>query len=187
MKHVLLSIVALSLFSVSCIAQDGFFISKEREASQIIIPEIPKNLEFAGERVPIENYDTRESLEEDLMVTMYLHSRTMTTLRRTKRYFDIIEPMLKEAGIPEDFKYLAMAESSLAQEAYSPAKAAGIWQIMSTTGKEGGLEVNSTVDERYHVEKATKVAIKYLKTAKAKFGNWTMAAASYNAGMAGVS
>ncbi|MFI3262469.1 MAG: lytic transglycosylase domain-containing protein [Rikenellaceae bacterium] len=187
MKFVFLLALSLTLFSTSCIGQENNFMSNERMASPVIIPEIPQDLDFAGERVPIENYDTRESLEEDIMVTMYLHSRTMTSLRSSKRYFSIIEPMLKEAGIPDDFKYLAVAESSLNPEAYSPAKAAGLWQIMATTGRENGLEVNSTVDERYHIEKATKVAIKYLKTAKAKFGNWAMAAASYNVGMAGVS
>lgn len=183
------SFIALSF---SCKAQQSTDYNDNNtinstEISKVVIPTLPRSLSFADEPVPIENYDTRESLEQDIMVSMYMHSRTMTTLRSAKRYFNIIEPILKESGIPMDFKYLAVAESNLNPEAYSPAKAAGLWQILPTTATEAGLEVNATVDERYDVEKSTRVAIKYLKTAYNKFGNWTMAAASYNAGMAGVS
>lgn len=153
----------------------------------VVIPNIPDRLDFAGEKVPLDNYDTMESLEEDMSVTMYMHSRTLKTLRSAKRYFSVVEPILKEMGIPEDFKYLAMAESGLNPEAYSSAKAAGLWQILSTTGKEYGLEVGTTVDERYDIEKSTRAACKYLKKAYEKFGSWTLAAASYNAGMSGVS
>lgn len=156
------------------------------KVSNVVAPAIPIKLIFAGEKVPLENYDTRESLAEDLSVTMYMHSRTMNSMRNTKRYFAMIEPLLEQAQIPADFKYLAIAESNLNPEAYSYAKAAGLWQILATTGKEHGLEINSTVDERYNVEKSTAVAIKYLKRAKKRFGSWTMAAASYNVGMAGL-
>lgn len=184
MKNILLSLIFTSIV-LSC---NGQYSSQLMGGvSPVVVPTLPKTLDFAGEEVPLANYDVRESLEEDLMVTMYMHSRSMTTLRSTKRYFEIIVPMLKEAGIPEDFKYLAMAESNLNPEAISSAKAGGLWQIMPTTGKEGGLEVNSYVDERYNIEKATKVAIKYFKTAYAKFGSWTLVAASYNVGIAGVS
>lgn len=176
--------------SLSCAAQDNSNSSYEISdigVSKVVVPPLPKHLDFAGERVPLENHDTRESMEEDLMVTMYMHSRTMTTLRNTKRYFAIIEPILEKNGIPADFKYLAMAESSLNPEAHSPAKAAGLWQILASTATPYGLEVNGDVDERYHIEKSTEIACKYLKQAYEKFGSWTMAAASYNVGQAGVS
>ena len=157
------------------------------EVASVIIPPIPGKLSFASENVPLDYYDTRESLEEDLAVTMYMHSKTLKTLRATKRYFPVIEPILEKYGVPADFKYLAVAESGLDPEAYSPAKAAGLWQILATTGKEYGLEVGTGVDERYDVEKSTIAACKYLKKAYERFGSWTLAAASYNAGMAGIS
>lgn len=187
MKQIIITFSALLITTTSCLSQENTFVSKERMASNVVIPEIPASLSFANEDVPLTNYDTRESLEEDMMVTMYMHSRTMAALRNTRRYFAMIEPIIKEAGVPDDFKYLAIAESSLNPEAYSSAKAAGLWQILATTGSENGLEINATVDERYHIEKSTRVAMKYLKNAKSRFGNWTMAAASYNAGVAGVS
>jgi len=106
--------------------------------------------------------------------------------KRATKYFPVIEPILKKHGIPDDFKYLAVIESGLTN-AVSPAGAKGVWQIMPKTGREFGLEVNNNVDERYNLELATEVACDYLKTAKEKLGSWTLAAASYNAGMAGVS
>ena len=106
--------------------------------------------------------------------------------KRAQKYFPIIEPILEKNGVPSDFKYLAVIESGLTN-AVSPAGARGFWQIMKTTGRENGLEVNTNVDERYNLELATEVACKYLKEAKEKFGSWTLAAASYNAGKAGIS
>lgn len=147
--------------------------------------EIPVSLSFAGELVPLSNYDTRESLEREVLVTSFMHSRTMIALLSTQRYFPIIEPILKKNGIPEDFKYLCMAESGLNPNVASGAGAAGLWQIMPAVGKSYGLEV-SDVDERYHIEKATEVACKYLNEAYKKLGSWTLAAASYNLGMTGV-
>ncbi len=147
---------------------------------------MPDNLNFSGELVPISNPDIRERMDRELLVNTYWQSNGLLLFKRANKYFPIIEPILKEQGVPEDFKYLAVIESSLTQ-AVSPARATGFWQILKGTAKEYGLEVNQNVDERYHIEKSTEVACKYLKSAKEKFGSWTLAAAAYNAGRAGVS
>ncbi len=121
------------------------------------------------------------------MVNTYWQSQTVLFIKRSKRYFPIIEPILKAQGVPDDFKYLAVIESSLMPRSISPAGAAGIWQFMPATAKEYGLEVNSEVDERYNVEKATVAACKYLKRSYADYNNWSLVAASYNAGKRGIS
>ncbi len=146
---------------------------------------MPDNLNFAGELVPIANPDIRERMDRELLVNTYWQSNGLLLFKRANKYFPIIEPILKEQGVPDDFKYLAVIESSLTQ-AVSPAHATGFWQILKGTAKEYGLEVNQNVDERYHIEKSTEVACKYLKSAKEKFGSWTLAAAAYNAGRAGI-
>ncbi|WP_111709514.1 lytic transglycosylase domain-containing protein [Lutibacter citreus] len=156
------------------------------ETYQIKALKIPANLKFAGELVPIEKSDIKERIDRELLVNTYWQSNGLLLLKRANKYFPIIEPILAKNGVPNDFKYLAVIESGL-QNVTSPAGARGFWQIMSSTAKENGLEVNSNVDERYNLEKATEVACKYLKAAKDKFGNWTMAAAAYNAGNAGMS
>lgn len=155
--------------------------------AQVRVPVLPATLEFAGERVPLENFDTRESLIRELLVTCNMHSRTMLTLLNAERYVSIIKPMLKEMGVPEDFVYLCMAESGLDPNAVSTAKAAGLWQLMPATGKAGGLEVNGEVDERYDIQRSTRVALNHLLKSKARFGTWTLAAAAYNLGDGGVS
>lgn len=146
---------------------------------------MPENLNFSGELVPIENPDIRERMDRELLVNTYWQSNGLLLFKRAHKYFPIIEPILKEQGVPDDFKYLAVIESGLTQ-AVSPAKATGFWQILSSTAKEYGLEVNGNVDERYHIEKSTEVACHYLKKAKDRFGSWTLAAASYNAGQYGI-
>lgn len=148
--------------------------------------DIPDSAFFAGERVPLERFDVREALDRELIVNSYFHSQTIRFLKLAPRYFQIIEPILNEEGIPDDFKYLAVAESGLDPRAESPANAIGFWQFLSGTARDYGLEVNSEVDERFHVEKATRAACDYMKDAYQKYGNWTMVAASFNAGMRGV-
>lgn len=147
---------------------------------------LPAELNFAGEVVPLADLDVRERYDRELMVNTYWQSQTLLFFKRANRWFPFIEPVLKEEGVPEDFKYLALIESGL-MNVVSPAGAAGFWQIMETTGKELGLEVNRHVDERYHVEKATRAACKFLKDAYRLYGSWTLAAASYNMGRAGLS
>lgn len=147
---------------------------------------IPEDLNFANETVPLEDPDIYERMDRELLVNTYWQSNGLLLFKRASKYFPIIEPILKKYGVPDDFKYLAIAESGLTN-AVSPAGARGVWQIMKATGKEHGLEINDNVDERYHLEKATEVACKYLLEAKEKFGSWTLAAAAYNAGMSGIS
>lgn len=151
------------------------------EHYKIFSPVIPETLDFGGEPVPVENFDVREALDKELLKTMYWHSETFLYIKRANRFFPIIEPILAKHGIPDDFKYLALAESGL-QNAVSPANAVGYWQFLRATGKEFGLEINSEVDERYHIEKSTNAACLYLKNAYRKYRSWALVAASYNMG-----
>ena len=147
---------------------------------------IPDTVTFAGEPVPMDRFDIRESLDRELLVNSYFHSQTLRFLKMAPRYFAIIEPILEEKGVPADFKYLAVAESGFNPKAVSPARAVGLWQFLAGTAQEYGLEVNSEVDERYHIEKSTYAACNYLLKAYGRYGSWSMVAASYNGGMAGV-
>lgn len=144
---------------------------------------LPEVVTFAGERVPLENFDTRESLERELLVSAYRHSSTILIIKKANRYLPVIEKILAKNGIPDDFKYLAAAESEYSNM-ISPAGATGFWQIMPATGREQGMEINSVVDERYHIEKSTQFACDYFRRSYEKYGNWTLAAASYNGGRA---
>ncbi|QLE02164.1 lytic transglycosylase domain-containing protein [Galbibacter sp. BG1] len=146
---------------------------------------IPDGINFAGERVPVEDPDVKERLDRELLVNTYWQSNGLLLIKRANKYFPIIEPILKKNGVPDDLKYLAVIESGLTQ-AVSPAGATGFWQLMKGTAREYGLEVNDNVDERYHIKKSTEVACEYLKKAKERFGTWTMAAAAYNAGQFGM-
>lgn len=152
---------------------------------QISAIEIPDDLNFAGESVPLEDPEILERVDREFLVNTYWQSNALLMMKRAHKYFPVIEPILAKNGIPDDFKYLAVAESGL-QNAVSPAGARGFWQIMKGTAKEYGLEVNANVDERYHVEKATQVACEYLKKWKKRFGSWTLTAAAYNAGPTGI-
>ena len=144
---------------------------------------IPNSLSFAGEKVPTELDDIKERMDRELLVNTYWQSNGLLLIKRANKYFPLIEPLLKKYGIPDDFKYLAVAESGLENNS-SPAGAAGFWHFLKSSAKEYGLEVNQNVDERYNLEKATKVAAEYLKKSKKRFGTWTLAAAAYNAGNA---
>jgi hypothetical protein len=146
---------------------------------------IPGELEFAGERTPLENFDVRESLDRELLINTYWQSHTLLLIKRSNRYFPLIEKILKENGIPEDFKYLPVAESDL-MNLVSPARAVGFWQFRKATAVELGLEVNDEIDERYHLEKSTEAACNFLKRSYELYGSWTMAAASYNMGRTGL-
>jgi len=145
---------------------------------------LPDTLTFAGEQVPLEYFDVRESLEREILVNSYFHSQTIRLIKLAPRYFPVIEPILKEQGIPDDFKYLAVAESNLDPKAVSPSEAVGLWQFIESAAKQYGLEVNAEIDERYHIEKSTYAACRYLKESYEKFGNWALVAASYNSGPA---
>jgi hypothetical protein len=147
---------------------------------------LPENVTFAGEKMPLENFDTRESLDREILTSAYRHSSTILIIKRANRYLPLIEKILKQNDIPDDFKYLAAAESEYSNMV-SPAGATGFWQIMERTGKEEGMEINSVVDERYNIEKSTQFACDYFRKSYNKYGNWTLAAASYNGGRAALS
>jgi len=145
----------------------------------------PAEIDFAGEKTPLNISDVKERFDRELLVNANLDATTKIIIKRANRAFPVIEPILKRNGIPDDFKYLAVIESGLVN-VVSPAGARGVWQFMPDTGKERGLEVNEIVDERYHLEKSTEAACRYLNDAYKKFGSWTLAAASYNGGVGGV-
>ncbi len=142
-------------------------------------------MDFAGEEVPTYMADVQERLDKEMITNMNYHTNTTLVIKRANKVFPVIEPILAKYGIPDDFKYLAVIESSLVN-AVSPAGARGVWQFMPLTAKEKGMEVSDQVDERYHLEKATEAACKYFLSAKEKFGSWTLAAASYNGGIGGI-
>ena len=162
--------------------------TKEQLAPQILRVEaldIPNVMTFAGEKVPLQDTDVRERLDREIHVNTYWHSNMLLMIKKANRFFSEIEPLLKKYNLPDDFKYLAVAESGL-DNVTSHAGASGFWQFMKATGKEYGLEINNYVDERYNLELATKVAAQYLINSKELFGSWTNAAAAYNAGNAGI-
>lgn len=183
-----IAVLAVSAISINAVqdAQTDENLEKKivNDYNVYALP-IPAKLDFAGEPVPLYNPDIRERIDRELLVNAYWQSNGLLLLKRANKYFPQIEPLLEKYGLPDDFKYLAVAESALEYKS-SPAGASGIWHFMKGTGVEYGLEINEYVDERYDLEKATRVAAQYLKKSKEKFGSWTMAAASYNAGVAGM-
>jgi len=182
----LLSLSGLLIFAVQDAPSDENLEKKIINDYNVYALNVPENLDFAGEAVPLNDPDILERMDRELLVNTYWQSNGLLMFKRANKYFPIIEPILAKNGVPDDFKYLAVIESGLTN-AVSPANARGFWQIMKTTGRENGLEINTNVDERYHLEKSTEVACKYLLSAKERFGTWTLAAASYNAGKAGIS
>lgn len=181
----LISLAAFLIFAVQDAPSDENLETKIFNDYNVYALNVPNDLEFAEEQVPLDDPEVFERMDRELLVNTYWQSNGLLMFKRANKYFPVIEPILKEYGVPDDFKYLAVIESGLTN-AVSPAGARGFWQILRTTARENGLEVNNNVDERYNLEKATEVACKYLLKAKERFGSWTLAAASYNAGMAGV-
>lgn len=189
-----LNLYSLALASMLTIA---FFTSysSENETTTTIIdaedhrnlpqmvksPSLERSFSFGGEALPMDNFDVRERLDRELNSNTYFHSSTLLNLKKANKFFPTIELILAEEGIPDDLKFIAVAESGLSN-ASSPAGAKGFWQFMKGTGAEMGLEINSEVDERYHLEKATRAACKYLKKLKERHGSWSLVAAAYNMG-----
>lgn len=155
--------------------------------SDVLTPDIPESISFAGEKIDLSRRDYAERLDRELTSMIYTHSNTLLQIKRANRYFPIMAPILKKNGVPEDLLYLACIESILNPRAVSHAKAAGLWQFMPATGREYGLEVNEYVDERFDPEKSTEAACCYLKSARNRYKGWESAAASYNAGMGRIS
>ncbi|MGB5262073.1 MAG: lytic transglycosylase domain-containing protein [Lutimonas sp.] len=193
MKNIykLLALTGILFIAFLFINADVTEISSDPEKNTSSLYEIkalkvPSNLTFAGEKVPIHDDDVMERIDRELLVNTYWQSNGLLNFKRAHKYFPVIEPILKKYNIPDDFKYLAIIESGL-QNVTSPAGAKGYWQLMPKTAREYGLEVNDNVDERYNLIKSTEVACQYLLEAYKIYGNWTLTAASYNAGMAGIS
>ncbi len=182
-KGLLTILVAVFASSILIFAISGD--EKDKSLHEGTAMYFPNTIDFAGEETPLQISDVRERLDRELLINANLHSTTTLIIKRANRVFPIIEPILAKYGVPDDFKYLAVIESGLTN-ATSSAGARGVWQFMTDTAKEKGMEVNDYVDERYHLEKSTEAACKYLLAAKEKFGSWTLAAASYNGGMNGV-
>lgn len=197
-KKSIITIVALSVLGTAMIIVCVFLLTHNQALAKenaelrcqnhynnvLAPPPLPDSVDFAGEQVPLDDYLVREALDRELTSICFQHGTTLLCMKRSGRWFPVIEQILKEEGMPEDLKYLCVTESSLSN-AVSPAKAAGFWQFLSATAKSYGLEVTDEVDERYHVEKATHAACKYLRSGKQSLGSWTLAAAGYNMGNAG--
>jgi len=179
---IIAAVVLVSGMLIHAVAADG----KNTVTRQGLSRYFPVSIDFAGEAVPLQITDVKERFDRELLVNSNLDATTLLSIKRANRAFPVIEPILEKNGVPDDFKYLAVIESGLVN-VVSPAGAKGVWQFMPETAKEKGMEVTDGVDERYHLEKSTEAACRYFLTAKAKFGSWTLAAASYNAGMLGIS
>ncbi|WEK35561.1 MAG: lytic transglycosylase domain-containing protein [Candidatus Pseudobacter hemicellulosilyticus] len=146
---------------------------------------MPEKIDFAGEAVPLDRWDVKERFDRELLINYHNKYNVLFVSKLAGRYFPIIEERLKANGIPEDFKYLCVAESNLVSAAISKAGAVSFWQFMPGTAPGYNLTVNQQVDHRYDLIRATDAACQYFKTAYARFGSWTAAAASYNCGMGG--
>lgn len=201
MKKLTINLAAMAAFSIiavapalvgsSCVtpqAEQGDSVSVQKDlgitALKYSCPEVPASIEFCGKVIDLTRFDRHERMDRELLAFTYMHSTSLQMLKKANRYFPVVEPILKENGIPDDFKYLMVIESNVNPTARSVAGAAGLWQFMQGTGRDYGLEVNNNIDERYHVEKATRAACRYLKDAYAKYQDWVAVAASYNAGQA---
>ncbi len=191
----LIVLVAVAITGLASLALHYYLRSKELEKQRPIIitenerriysPTFPDTLNFCGEKVPLDDFDVHERIDREFLVNTYWHSATLLYLKRANRWFPIIEPILRKNGIPEDFKYMSVAESGLTNSV-SPDAATGFWQLMNPVAKKYGLQIDAEVDERYNIEKSTQAACDYLKESYSKFKNWTLVAASYNMGIEGV-
>lgn len=181
----LIAAMRLFIFSITEKQDDENYYRSFRENYKIFSVPIPENMSFAGEPVPLHDFDFHDRIDRELTINTYWQSNTTLLHKRAHRWFPVIEPILKKNAIPDDFKYLALIESGLSNTV-SPAGATGFWQLMEDPAKRYGLQVDKEVDERYHVEKSTEAACKYLHEAYSVLGSWTMAAASYNMGINGV-
>jgi len=194
-----ISIIIIALLGISSIGSwyaqnmqeiEGQFIgtstladtSKFENASFI---SLPTQLEFAGESMPLSNPDVRERMDREIHINTYWHTNTILMIKKANRWLPAISAELAKAGVPDDFKYLVAIETNFKNDT-SPRNAVGFWQFLKASGKEQGLVITEEIDERYDPIKSTRAAAKYLKNAYNKFGSWTLAAASYNRGVAGM-
>lgn len=175
-------IICIAIVFIGYIISNATDKNTDKQFSVVENPNVPKTMTFAGVKVNFDRADMYERIDRELTSLCYTHGNTMLMIKRANKYFPILAPILKKNGIPEDLLYLACVESVLNIRAYSPAKAAGLWQFIASTGKQYGLEINDYVDERYNIEKATEAACRYLKKAYNEYGNWESVASSYNGG-----
>ncbi|MDO5522583.1 MAG: lytic transglycosylase domain-containing protein [Bacteroidia bacterium] len=179
------AIIVVAGITIMCLStNDTEKVDQQRPSvlSMTASVDVPDEITFAGERTVFDRYDRRERMDRELNSFTYFHSTTLLLFKRANRILPIIEPILKQEGVPDDFKYLAIIESSLDSRAVSPARAVGLWQFIESAGREHGLEISGDVDERYHIEKSTVAACRYLKNAYRRYGSWSAAALSYNGG-----
>lgn len=185
----ILNIAMGVLIGLFIAVQFSFMKTKDRDEGKMearyYAPPLPEQLSFAGEAVPLQRWDVKERFDREVLFNYYNQANVLFLMKLANRYFPVISERLKANGVPDDFKYLCVAESNLLSGAVSHAGATGFWQFMKGTAPGYGLEVNSQVDFRHDLEKSTDAASKYLKAAYQKFGSWTAAAASYNCGMGG--
>ncbi len=186
MKNTIFSFLTVAAGLIFSLLIFVSYVDKDIDKKDYNLPQLVKSVSldktfnFAGEEIPL-NQDTRERLDREMLVNSYWQSSTLLNIKRAKKFFPVIEKILQEEKVPNDFKYLAVAESGL-RNLRSSAGAKGYWQFMKAAAKDFGLEVNREVDERYHLEKSTRAACKYIKQLKERFGSWVNAAAAYNMG-----
>ncbi|OJV35154.1 MAG: lytic transglycosylase [Bacteroidia bacterium 43-41] len=183
--YIFSAIIAVGAITIICLSNNDTAKVEEQRPQVLSMTasvDIPDEMTFAGEKIVFDRYDFRERMDRELNSFTYFHSTTLLLFKRANRIFPMIEPILKQQGVPDDIKYLAVIESSLDHRAVSPARAAGLWQFIPGTAQGSELEVSSEVDERYHIGKSTVAACRYLKDAYRKYGSWSAAALSYNGG-----
>jgi len=185
LSGVVLTIAAISISGSDVIEKKTLDDDQYPQGYKIVTPKLPGAMEFAGEKIPLENFEVYERIEREFIVNTYFHSATILAIKRANRWFPVIEPILKKNNVPDDFKYLCVAESNI-ENVISPAGAVGFWQIMKDAGKQHKLEISSQIDERYNIEKSTQAACDYLNDSYLLYGTWAMAAASYNMGTNGI-
>lgn len=187
-----ISAIAATAIAISCMSSISTAEAFDETPAttthlEVINPDVPESVTLCGKTIDLDRSDMWERMDRELTSMVYTHANTMLTIKRANKYFPVMAPILEKNGVPADLLYLACIESYLDPRAYSPAKAAGMWQFMPATAKEYGLEVGDEVDERYNLEKATAAAAKYLKRAYNKYGDWASVMAAYNGGMGRVS
>lgn len=191
MKKTAIAVTAAILCAIICVftcstppTETG--AASNRRPHETVVPQVPQEADFCGESVPLDRQDIYECMDREVISNTFLHSNTLLIIKRSGRIFPQIEPILKECGVPDDLKYLCVAESNLVQTAKSPVGAAGLWQFMEGTAKEYGLKVTDEIDERLDIAKSTRAACKKLRSDYQRLGSWTLVAAAYNGGLARV-